>query len=373
MRIPWRWRATAFVLVGFLSACSRGGREPKQAAPPPARGGSESAAPVAGARVSFGAEPASYRGVVPCPDCPGIETTLNVWPDGIYYLRMVKEGGSGAEDEIGRWELSPADSLLRLHGGGESPRFFRLSGARAIRQLDRAGRPADANRRDELRRLDRLAPFEPRLRLRGMYQSQESGSFFRDCVTQRPLRLLPEGEAAALQNAYLKADGGLDREMAAVIEVRLVTRPLAEGAGQEAAIVVERIFEVHPGEDCGPREAAPELEGGFWRVTHIGNREVGNLASSRRVPGIRLSAADQRLVGFSTCNRIMGGYTLTGGSLRFATVAATEAPCPDGSEFESAFLKALKATASWRITDGTLEFRDLRGASLARFMAVAGE
>ena len=48
--------------------------------------------------------PASYAGTLPCADCPGIDTRLNLLPDGQFQLRMTyqERPGSGF-DQIGLW------------------------------------------------------------------------------------------------------------------------------------------------------------------------------------------------------------------------------------------------------------------------------
>lgn len=361
----------ALMAVALLSIVPGCGRKPKPA-PPAADSGAGSSRPAASIP-TFGGEPASYGGVLPCAGCPGIETALNLWPDGIYYLRQVPQGRAGASDEVGRWQLSAADSVLRLHGSGDEPRFYRLMEEGSIRQLDRAGRAGAPGPHPDLKRAAAFVAFEPRLRVQGIYQSLDSRAYLRDCVTGRPVRILPEASAAALQDAYLKADGGLEQELEVTIEARFVTRRAEGSVVEEPAVVVERIFAVGPGRECGARAAAPEVEGRFWRVTHVGSRPLGNLGATRRVPGFRLEPSAHRLVGFTTCNRIMGGYSLAGTSLRFSAVEATRAACPDGREFENALLQALGKSASFLLQDGRLELRDVRGGSLLRLEAVAGE
>lgn len=358
----------AIALAAFVPTfgCERKPK-PGSSAPPPA---STRAATGEGA---FGASAATYRGVLPAADGPGVEMTLNTWPDGIYYLRRVHQGRPGAFDELGRWELSATDSLLRLRGGDDVPMHFRLTSSGTLRALDREGQAIASAAPLDLTRAERFEAFEPRLRLRAVYQSVDGGAFLRDCATQRPVPVLEEGAAAALKDAYLKADGGLEQELLVVVEARFTTRPGAAGRPTEPAAVVERIFEVGPGKSCGERSPVPELEGRFWKVVRVGARPLGTLAPSRRVPGFRLEPAAHRLVGISTCNRIMGGYSIEGSALRFSAVAATQVACPDGMEFEAAFLEALEATRSWRFDTSTLELIDQRGEVRLRLEAVAGE
>jgi len=62
----------------------------------------------------------------------------------------------------------------------------------------------------------------------------------------------------------------------------------------------------------------------------------------------------QTSAGFGGCNRL-GGYRLTGDTLRFSRLAGTMMKCTQGMELNLAFHKALRSTSSWRISGGTLE------------------
>ena len=114
-------------------------------------------------------------------------------------------------------------------------------------------------------------------------------------------------------------------------------------------------------------QAQASLENTLWKLVKLGDQPV-TLAPGARQSSFTLVAETRRVQGDTGCNRMMGGYTLQGDSLRFSALATTRMACPDGvGQTEAAFLKALEAAGKWRIQGETLELRDSQGASLAVF------
>lgn len=81
-----------------------------------------------------------YRGVVPCADCPGIETTLRLAADHTYELSMKYLGRSTAPVSSSgsfEWRQDGRAIMLKTDTG---PRFYRVEENR-LRQLDTRGEP----------------------------------------------------------------------------------------------------------------------------------------------------------------------------------------------------------------------------------------
>ena len=78
---------------------------------------------------------------------------------------------------------------------------------------------------------------------------------------------------------------------------------------------------------------------------------------------------DQRVAGFTGCNRLSGSYVLKGSELTFGTLAGTMMACVEGMETEKAYLEALAQVRSWRIIGMHLELTGRGRAVLARFEA----
>lgn len=117
--------------------------------------------------------------------------------------------------------------------------------------------------------------------------------------------------------------------------------------------------------DRGGRAAEEQraaLERARWRPVQIGGRNVN---ASGQEPWIEFDPRTSHIDGSGGCNRITGGYEVTGTSLRIHTLASTMMSCPS-MDTERAFLRALDRTRTYRVMGGTLELYDDTGDLLAR-------
>ena len=114
--------------------------------------------------------------------------------------------------------------------------------------------------------------------------------------------------------------------------------------------------------------ASPSFAGTHWTLVALGDRNVA-AASATREPHLIFTVDSSRVTGSGGCNRVFGGYAISGDSLSFTGVASTKMACATGMDIETAFLAALSRVARWRIVDGSLELTDAAGALIARFHA----
>lgn len=111
------------------------------------------------------------------------------------------------------------------------------------------------------------------------------------------------------------------------------------------------------------------LEGTYWRLIQLdGDKLTGD--DLMREPHIVLHAKKQRVSGANGCNRLMGGYSQKGNSLRFSKLATTMMACPGQSmDIAQSFGKTLSHVRSYRILGNYLVVRDAHGNRLAAFRA----
>ncbi|MBP1636200.1 MAG: protein of unknown function Meta and HslJ [Acidobacteria bacterium] len=108
-----------------------------------------------------------------------------------------------------------------------------------------------------------------------------------------------------------------------------------------------------------------------WRLTELYGKPIEPAADPRSEPYLSFVRQDSRVQGFAGCNLFNGRFEHAGADrLRFGNVAATMKACADMT-VEGEFLKALTATDSFALKDGTLSLHRARMAPLARFEAVA--
>jgi NlpE-like protein len=97
----------------------------------------------------------AYRGVLPCADCPGIDTTVRLFADpngaedhGRYLIRSSYQERNTTNTEMGTWTLekgTPSDAsasvyVLKPKTGNGTTNFLRV-GDDEIKQLDNERKP----------------------------------------------------------------------------------------------------------------------------------------------------------------------------------------------------------------------------------------
>ena len=255
--------------------------------------------------------PATFIGVLPCADCPGLRYHLNLFPDRSFFLRMtyLERPAVEPQDDIGSWVLSSDRRVLILKGGREAPEMLALADGQRLRMLDGDGNPLPASLPSELQRAESFQPLEPRLLLRGMYVYMADAGLFSECLTGQRWPVAQEGANAALESAYVKARSSPGAPLLASVEGRVALRPRMEGAGTVPTLIVDRFLNVRPRERCGPRFVAAPLQKTPWKLTRLGDQAIG-ASGPRPAPSLMFHGDPPRFSGSDGCNRFMGSYTL---------------------------------------------------------------
>lgn len=316
-----------------------------------------------------GALPATYTGVLPCADCPGIEYHLDLFPDRAYYLRRVyQDRPDGQFDEIGAWEVLAGGRTLVLHGEREERLRFAIKDTKTLALLDREGRPIVSRANHDLARVISFEPVEPRLAMRGMFRYMADAAIFEECLTRRRLPVLMQGDYLAAERAYTRTRREPGEAILVTLRGRIVERAGMEGPPRPS-LLIERFTGLWPGETCGVRFATEPLQNTYWKLVRLRDEPV-LVVDNQREPHIILRTDGQRVAGSGGCNRLLGGYRVEGSRIEFGKLAVTLMACPAGMEQEQAFLGALGAAARWRVLGSHLELFDASGARLARLEAV---
>lgn len=337
----------------------------------------------------LGRLPASWRGDL--PDAGGTTRwQVDLSSDGAYQLRQtfLDRPEPNRFDDIGRWRLENGSNRLVLRGGREAPLFFQpMDGGSALRKLDLHGKPIPSRHPDRLQRLGAYAPIEPRLHLQGMFSYLADAASIRLCATGTRLPVAMEGDYRALERAYLKAlpAGAAGKPTLVNLEGLITSRPSMEtGRPPQRTLVVERFVGVHSGKGCpqpnantaqttAPHSKAtpPPLRGTFWTLQALQDGDGPSLSQPPGKPAELLLASDQEHVsGSGGCNRLMGGFRLSGEQLSFSRLASTQMACPPGlMAFEGRYSEALGRVRRWSIDRQTLLLQDGRGRTLLVFRA----
>ena len=314
--------------------------------------------------------PATFEGELPCADCPGIFYHLDLFEDGVFFLRTTYLGrGTGAIlDNVGSWTLAGDERRLALFGDWEGPMLFHIVDPETLRKLDVEGRAIESSLNYDLRRKDAIGTIEPRFTMRGMYSYMADAALFKECISGRRFQVAQEADNLALERAYLEAQRQPGEALMVSLQGRIAERPAMEGDAMVLTVVPEHFIRVWPGETCGARKTISELFNTRWRLTRLGDEPIV-LAENQREPYILLRLEDHRLSGFGGCNRFNGSFEIEGQSITFSPMAATMLACIPGGDTERAFLAALGNVTSFLKTAHHLELLDADGTIVARFEA----
>lgn len=330
-----------------------------------------SSAPGGAASNRLGALPASFSGVLPCADCPGIRYTVNLFPDNSFYLRMAYSGrGEGTSvDDIGRWALDDKGTLI-LNGYKDTADRFAIRSSDVLRRLDLKGEEIKSTLNYELRRTSSFERIEPRLKLSGMFRYMADAAIFSDCQSGQRWPVAMEGAYKTVEGEYLKMRRQPADDVMVNVEGQIAMRPSADGGKPTPTLVVERYIGIWPGETCGAPFSTAKLEETYWKLTRLEGKPV-IVAEKQREPSLTFRSEAKRVTGSGGCNSLSGSYKLDGFTLTFGNMAATQMACMQGMETEAALLKALPKVRTWKILGQHLELYDAGGAVVARFEARA--
>lgn len=96
-----------------------------------------------------------YAGILPCADCPGIDTSIAFTPEGTYSMsETYQEEGGGSFVSKGTWTVREDGKTLLLdpEDKQERDRWYQIVSATELRALDRDGKAIDSRLDYSLRR-----------------------------------------------------------------------------------------------------------------------------------------------------------------------------------------------------------------------------
>jgi heat shock protein HslJ/uncharacterized lipoprotein NlpE involved in copper resistance len=314
--------------------------------------------------------PATYKGTMPCADCPGIATTLNLRADSIFVLRSVYMDRDGDPHvDLGRWSVD-SDHRLTLRSGTEVPRMFSIVDAGTLRQLDLQGQPIASTLNYDLVRAAQMDPIRDSFPMRGLFTYMADSARLVECLTGKSWRVAQKVDYLALERAYTGGNNA-GRPALVTLEGHFAMEPRMEGTGEEEVIVVDRFIKIQDSESCDETKSSGSIVGPItgpivgpkWTMVELNGKPV---PEGVEPPTLTLSK-DGRATGTAGCNNLMGTFTMNSDGLRFGRTATTRKMCPSPAmEVEAAFLALLEAKTQSRVNGKTLELLGTNGV-LAKF------
>src|SRR5262245_7178379 len=300
--------------------------------------------------------PASFQGTMPCADCEGIETTLSLRDDGLYFLRQRYVGATlpRSSVELGPWHFTEGKRGVALDGKTRTS-FAVLT-------------PTQLQTIDQAHQLDRLADWNPiggPIDVRGEYSYVEDIGRITECSTGHVFPVALAGDNRALEHAYLAARVVTGSPMLVTFEGRLArVTPLGSTHDQDA-FVVDRFERLWPSASCATTLALP-IVGTRWRLTEL---EGSGVYLEDGSPELTFGE-NNRVSGSTGCNKLSGPYNFRDTALSFGRMASTRRACADTEkrELETRFDTMLERVDGVRVERVHLELLD--GVQpVARFVA----
>ncbi len=325
-----------------------------------------------------GAEPAvggdadmagRYQGTLSCAGCVDSGYRLDLFPDGVYYLRVTQTGPQNAShDDVGRWIKSTDDRILVLKGREKLARYFVPDAEGQLRAYE-AGQGV-------LERNDKLPALEPGGAFLGLFRYLADAPSFDDCASGRTVPVEMAGAYPDLQRSYLRLQRAPGEALMAQINGSLKLLPSIEGGRLVPTLHVDKTLGFRPGVTCPAVLRNAPLRGTRWVLVRLGAQQIevpaATLTGRRALPHtphLILEKNRAALSGAGGCNRINGRYALTAEGATFQTLQTSGMACASGMDIERGLLSALASARKWRVAGDLLELLDDDSVLLARFFA----
>lgn len=200
------------------------------------------------------AAPGRYAGTLPCADCSGIATELQLWPSGACLLQSTYVGKPVEANrfvEWGRWSHDAPGRVVVELGAGDRTLYFAPQPGGSLIKYDLAGTTLLDPATNSLQPAD--GTFAPGgvLPLRGtFYYPKPRVAHFRECHSGRDLLVRLDPEAAGIEGDF--RDQGADPGQGMVAEVKgtLQVTPLEDTDGAVLLLTIKEYDALVPGERC---------------------------------------------------------------------------------------------------------------------------
>ncbi|HCL6626485.1 TPA: envelope stress response activation lipoprotein NlpE [Citrobacter amalonaticus] len=188
----------------------------------------------------------SWRGILPCADCEGIETSLFLEKDGTW---VMNERYQGVREEpssfasYGTWART-ADKLVLTDSQGEKS-WYRAKGE-ALEMLDREGNPIESQFNYTLAPVKSSLPVTP-MAMRGMYFYMADAATFTDCATGKRVSVASNAE---LERGYLAARGASEKPVLLSVEGHFTLEANPDTDEPVKTLMADKEIKFIPGKSC---------------------------------------------------------------------------------------------------------------------------
>lgn len=187
----------------------------------------------------------SWRGVLPCADCEGIETSLFLEKDGSWVMNQRYLGGKAPSvfGSYGNWART-ADKLILTDTHGDKT-YFRAKGE-ALEMLDQQGSPIRSQLNYTLQPVKAALPATP-MAMRGKYMYMADAAVFTDCATGKQVAVASN---AQLERDYAAARGTETKPILLVVEGHFALEPNPDTGAAQKVLVTNNKGKFSANKEC---------------------------------------------------------------------------------------------------------------------------
>ena len=277
----------------------------------------------------------SFFGILPCADCPGIETQLDLLSNGTYFLTQTyQDRPNGTFSRMGLWDID-GDRLI-LHHTKDDDLIYFANETGGWLQADTLGNPIVSQLNYTLDPKG-WQPAQVKKEIGGMLTYMADAPSFVECQTGLRFPVVMTPEWLDVERSYLASISVGGNYLCTTAAVSLTWETPEEGPARHH-LRFEDLKHMHLGMTCGSPTA--KLEHHDWSVVELDGFFTADLAAVSARPFVRFSG--QQLSGHSGCNVLAGPILLEGDHLSFGSIASTRMFCQDTAEIESRFLQILE-------------------------------
>jgi len=187
----------------------------------------------------------SFRGVLPCADCAGIDTSLFLAKDGTWVMNQRYEGAPqpGEFASWGEWART-AEKLVLTDTQGEKL-YFRAKGE-DLEMLDREGNPINSSLNYTLKPTHAVLPTTP-MAMKGQYLAMSDAAVFTDCVTGKRF---PVADNAQFAREVAAVQQGAEKPVLVQVEAHFILQATPDSGAMKKTLVVDKRGTLKAGANC---------------------------------------------------------------------------------------------------------------------------
>lgn len=185
----------------------------------------------------------SYRGVIPCADCEGIETALFLDESGSWVMNQHYLGRKATLATYGEWART-GNKLVLTQSNGDKLYFQPKDDSLVM--LDTEGQPIQSSLNYTLKAVEQAVPTTP-MPMKGQYTYLADAAIFKDCANGK---VYPVASNAALQEAYLAVRDENDLPVLLQFDAHFIQQPAPDSDKLQNVLVSNGQAKFFPGKNC---------------------------------------------------------------------------------------------------------------------------